>query len=197
MLDVLRRVIQEVSGAGDLQSVLEIIVERVQSAMQTEVCSIYLKDKERQQYVFMATRGLNAEAVGKVTLGVDEGLVGYVGERAEPINLEDAQNHPRNRFFEEIGEEAYHAFLGVPIIHHRVLLGVLVVQQQQTRRFDESEEAFLITLSAQLAGVSSGPLSIIEHPAAIAPEIFRTAWLIGKFHGEKAATGPTGSLITI
>ena len=28
----------------------------------------------------MATRGLNAEAIGKVTLGVDEGLVGYVGE---------------------------------------------------------------------------------------------------------------------
>ena len=41
MLDVLRRVIQEVSRAGDLQSVLEIIVERVQSAMQTEVCNIY------------------------------------------------------------------------------------------------------------------------------------------------------------
>jgi phosphotransferase system enzyme I (PtsP) len=153
MLDVLRRVIQEVSRAGDLQSVLEIIVERVQSAMQTEVCSIYLKDKELQRYVFMATRGLNAEAIGKVTLGVDEGLVGYVGERAEPINLEDAQNHPRNRFFKEIGEDPFHAFLGVPIIHHRVLLGVLVVQQQQSRRFDESEEAFLITLSAQLAGV--------------------------------------------
>ena len=153
MLDVLRRVMQEVSGAGDLQAVLEIIVERVHSAMQTEVCSVYLKDEETQRYVFMATRGLNPEAVGKVTLGLDEGLVGYVGERAEPINLEDAQNHPRNRFFEEIGEEPFHAFLGVPIIHHRVLLGVLIVQQQQARRFDESEEAFLITLSAQLAGV--------------------------------------------
>ena len=79
MLDVLRRVIQEVSGAGDLQSVLEIIVERVQIAMQTEVCSIYLKDKELQRYVFMATRGLNAEAIGKVTLGVDEGPCKAVG----------------------------------------------------------------------------------------------------------------------
>ena len=153
MLDVLRSVIQEVNRAGDLKSVLEIIVERVRSAMQTEVCSIYLKDEERQRYVFMATRGLNQEAVGKVSLALDEGLVGYVGERAEPINLEDAPNHPRNRFFEEIGEDPYHAFLGVPIIHHRKLLGVLIVQQQQTRRFDESEEAFLITLSAQLAGV--------------------------------------------
>jgi len=153
MLDALRSVIQEVNRAGDLQSVLEIIVERVREVMSTEVCSVYLKDEDQQRYVFMATRGLNPEVVGKVTMELDEGLVGYVGERAEPINLEDAQNHPRNRYFEEIGEEPFHAFLGVPIIHHRKILGVLIVQQKETRRFDDSEEAFLITLSAQLAGV--------------------------------------------
>ena len=119
MLDVLRSVIQEVNRASDLQSVLELIVDRVREAMTTEVCSVYLKDEEQQRYVFMATRGLNASAVGKLSMGLDEGLVGYVGERAEPINLEDAQNHPRNRFFEEIGEEPFHASLGVPTIHHR------------------------------------------------------------------------------
>jgi phosphotransferase system enzyme I (PtsP) len=139
--------------AGDLEAVLDIIVERVKDAMNTEVCSIYLHDEHDERFVFMATRGLNTDAVGKVSLALDEGLVGYVAERAEPINLEDAKNHPRNRFFEEVGEESFHAFLGVPIIHHRKVLGVLVVQQTQTRRFDESEEAFLITLSAQLAGV--------------------------------------------
>ncbi|MFT6094850.1 MAG: phosphotransferase system enzyme I (PtsP) [Pseudohongiellaceae bacterium] len=41
----------------------------------------------------------------------------------------------------------------MPIIHHRSVLGVLVVQHEDKRRFDEAEEAFLITLSAQLAGV--------------------------------------------
>ena len=153
MLEVLRSVIQEVNRAGDLEAVLDIIVERVKDAMNTEVCSIYLHDEHDERFVFMATRGLNTEAVGKVSLALDEGLVGYVAERAEPINLEDAQNHPRNRFLEEVGEEPFHAFLGVPIIHHRKVLGVLVVQQTRTRRFDESEEAFLITLSAQLAGV--------------------------------------------
>jgi len=49
---------------------------------------------------------------------------------------------------------------------------------------------------AQAAGVSSGPLMMIEQPAASAAETLRTAWLIGKFHGVKAATGPTGSLIS-
>ena len=45
-------------------------------------------------------------------------------------------------------------------------------------------------------GVSSGALAMIEQPAASAPASLRTSWLTGKFHGLKAATGPTGSMIT-
>ncbi|MDO2147756.1 hypothetical protein Q2435_25050, partial [Escherichia coli] len=33
------------------------------------------------------------------------------------------------------------------------VMGVLVVQQKERRQFDEGEEAFLVTMSAQLAGV--------------------------------------------
>ena len=153
MLDVLRRITQEVDAARDLNIALDIIVDRVQSAMGTEVCSVYLLDDERKQYVFMATRGLNTEMVGKVTLELDEGLVGLVGERAEPVNLHNASRHPRYHYVGELGEEKYESFLGVPVIHHRKVLGVIVVQQTGRRRFDESEEAFLITLSAQLAGI--------------------------------------------
>ncbi|HEY1030111.1 MAG TPA: phosphoenolpyruvate--protein phosphotransferase, partial [Pseudomonas sp.] len=82
-----------------------------------------------------------------------EGLVGLVGSREEPLNLEDAASHPRYRYFAETGEERYASFLGAPIIHHRRVMGVLVVQQKERRQFDEGEEAFLVTMSAQLAGV--------------------------------------------
>lgn len=153
MLEILRRVIQEVNTASNLAEALDIIVERVQTTMGTHVCSIYLRDEARNQYIFMATRGLNQAMVKNLAIDVADGLVGLVGERAEPLNLEDAQSHPRYLYIKEIGEDPYHSFLGVPIIHHRKVLGVLVVQQKEVRRFDESEEAFLITLSAQLAGV--------------------------------------------
>jgi len=153
MLDILRRVIQEVNAAKDLPTALDIIVDRVQSAMGTQVCSIYLLDEDRNQYVFSATRGLNQNAIGHVFLNMDEGLVGLVGERAEPVNLDDAPGHIRYHYVKEVGEEPFHSFLGVPVIHHRKVLGVIAVQQQEKRRYDESEEAFLITLSAQLAGV--------------------------------------------
>jgi phosphotransferase system, enzyme I, PtsP len=129
MLEVLRRVIQEVNAARDLGTALDIIVERVQESMGTQVCTVYLLDVERRKYVFMATRGLNQAAVGHVTLDMNEGLVGLVGQRAEPINLNDAPNHPSYHYVKEVGEEPFNAFLGVPIIHHRRVLGVLVVKK--------------------------------------------------------------------
>ncbi len=153
MLEVLRKIVQEVSTAPDLDSVLDLIVRRIQRAMRTQVCSVYLYDDELERYSLMATQGLNPDAVGRVSLSTSEGIVSVVGQRAEPINLEDASVHPRYTYLEDTGEEQFHAFLGVPIIHHRDVLGVLVVQQKEIRRFDESEEAFLVTLSAQLAGV--------------------------------------------
>ncbi|GJM14546.1 MAG: phosphoenolpyruvate-protein phosphotransferase PtsP [Pseudohongiella sp.] len=153
MLEQLRSIVQEVNSARDLQTELDIIVNRVREAMQTQVCSIYLYDKDINSHVLMASEGLNAESVGHVSLEVGEGLVGLVAKHAEPINLEDAQLHPSFHYLHETGEEEFHAFLGVPIIHHRKVLGVLVAQHRERRSFDVGEEAFLVTLSAQLAGI--------------------------------------------
>lgn len=153
MLGQLRGIVQRVNAAGDLHSALRIIVSSVKNELNTQVCSIYLLDKQINSHVLMASEGLKQEAVGHVSLAVGEGLVGLVAKHAEPVNLQDAALHPSFHYLRETGEEEYHSFLGVPIIHHRSVLGVLVVQNRERRRFDESEEAFLITLSAQLAGV--------------------------------------------
>ncbi|CAM4052728.1 MULTISPECIES: phosphoenolpyruvate--protein phosphotransferase [Pseudomonadaceae] len=153
MLNTLRKIVQEVNAAKDLKAALSIIVQRVKEAMGSQVCSVYLLDAETNRFVLMATDGLNKRSIGKVSMAPSEGLVGLVGSREEPLNLEDAASHPRYRYFAETGEERYASFLGAPIIHHRRVMGVLVVQQKERRQFDEGEEAFLVTMSAQLAGV--------------------------------------------
>ena len=51
------------------------------------------------------------------------------------------------------------------------MFGVLIVQQQEPRRYDESEEAFLVTLATQLA-------AIIAH--AEATGAFRLYWKLRK-----------------
>jgi phosphotransferase system enzyme I (PtsP) len=153
MLEMLRAIVQEVNTAADLDAALTIIVRRVRHAMGTEVCTVFMCDPNTRRFVLRATEGLNTAEIGKASLAEGQGLVGRVAKREEPLNLEDATSHPAFQLIPGIGEEHFSAFLGVPIIHHREVLGVLVVQQAEQRRFDESEEAFLVTMSAQLAGV--------------------------------------------
>ena len=153
MLAELRIIVQRVNSASNLLSALDIIVSCVRETLKTQVCSVYLYDSDIDGYMLMASQGLKEQAVRQVSLQADEGLVGLVAKNAKPLNLKDASTHPSYFYLKETGEEIFNAFLGVPIIHHRKVLGVLVVQNEEVRRFDEGEEAFLVTLSAQLAGV--------------------------------------------
>ncbi|MDQ2697015.1 MAG: phosphoenolpyruvate--protein phosphotransferase [Pseudomonadota bacterium] len=152
MLDVLQRIIREVYSATHLEEALAIAVRRIKEAMRVDACSVLIADGEEGDYVLVATDGLNPQSVGRVRLRRHEGLTGLVGERQEPVNVEHAAEHPRYRYFPETGEERYHAFLGVPIIHYRKVLGVLVAHQRAARRFSADEEALLVTIAAQLAG---------------------------------------------
>ena len=152
MIQVLQRIVQEVNAAHDLEQALRLIVREVKDTMDVDVCSVYLVDEPGQKLVLMASEGLYPESVGRVSMALDEGLVGLVAERAEPVNLQNAPDHPRFRYFPETGEERYHAFLGVPVIHHREVMGVLVVQQHAEVPFTEEMVAFLVTIGSQLAG---------------------------------------------
>ena len=152
MLSSLRTIVQEVNSARSLSEVLAIIVKEVRDAMSAGVCSVYLFDESDQSYVLMATEGLRQESIGKVRMAMREGLVGLVAAKEEPLNLQDADQHPNFAYFEETGEAPFHSFLGVPIIHHRKVLGVLVLQQETRRRFASEEEAFVVTVCAQLSG---------------------------------------------
>ncbi len=167
MLEVLHRIVQEVNAAPDLGEALRLIVQRVRLAIKTDVCSVYLTDFDRREHVLLATEGLRQEAVGKVRLPMHRGLVGLVCERAEPVNLDDATEHPRYLFIHATGETEYRGFLGVPIIQNRKVLGVLVVRQVESRKFGDDEVTFLFTLAAQLAGAitharASGELTQLQ-----------------------------------
>ncbi|GIU44159.1 phosphoenolpyruvate--protein phosphotransferase [Shewanella algidipiscicola] len=149
MLKTLRDITQAVAAADDLSSALSLLVRQTKAAMATQCCSIYIL--EDNQLVLSATDGLDPRAIGQVKMRLTEGLVGLVAEREEPVNLADAQLHPRFKLFCEVDEEDFRAFLAVPIIYQKLILGVLVVQQADARQFSEAEEAFLMTLAAQLA----------------------------------------------
>src|SRR5437773_5495459 len=152
-LDILEDISTLISHSHDLQETLDRIVATVAERMQTEVCSIYILDRNTNRLTLRATMGLDQESVDKVSMGIGEGLTGLVIERMKPVMVADTLAHPRYKYFPETHEEHFHSFLGVPLIDRKLPLGVLVVQTSRRREFSRDEIRLLTTISAQAASI--------------------------------------------
>jgi phosphotransferase system enzyme I (PtsP) len=202
VIETLRKIVQAVSEADDLEQALSLIVHEVRRAMATDVCTVYLSDRATTRLVFRATEGLNRDKIGAFSLARTEGLVGWVASRGEMLNLEDASAHPSFQLVPGLGEESFNSFMGAPIIHQRDLLGVLIVQQADSRRFSDDEEAFLITISAQLAGIIahaevSGLAALPDTSSKTITRIVGVAGSPGIGIGEGVFVSPTADLSAV
>jgi phosphotransferase system enzyme I (PtsP) len=142
-----------VGRTEDYQEALEGVVRLVAVAMDCEVCSLYSYDPESETVSLAATEGLPARSIGRIAMNRNEGLVGLVVEQGGPVTVEDAIAHKRFKFFPELGEEKYHAFLGVPVGERESTLGVLVLQSRRRRRFLADEISLLRAVAGHVRAV--------------------------------------------
>lgn len=147
------------SDADDDQVRLDKITLLVSNNMQAEVCSIYLVLKTGELELF-ATEGLNKDAVHITKMPAGQGLVSYIAQSAQHLNLPNAKSHPNFMYLPETGEDIYHSFLGVPILKHGISIGVLTVQNTSMRIYSEEECEVLYTVSMLLAEIISTTKSI-------------------------------------
>lgn len=137
----------------DLDETLNNIVALVARRTAADVCSIYLLDENETTLRLCATRGLSPESVGRVTMELGEGLTGLVVEERRVVATEEAQDHPRYRYFQETGEEQFHSFLGIPLLDRRKTIGVLVIQTREPRSFSPAEISTLSAIAFQVASI--------------------------------------------
>jgi starch phosphorylase len=137
--------------ADTLMNVVALIAAR----FRTDVCSAYLLEPDRSNLVLAATVGLHPRCIGTLRMPLSEGLTGLVAEKVTPVAVSDVRNHSRFKYFPESGEEEYHSFLGVPLIHRGILQGVLTVQTKEARVFRDDEIRLLSEAASQVAPVVS------------------------------------------
>ena len=158
--------------AETLMNVVALIAKR----FETDVCSAYLLEPDRANLVLAATVGLRPECIGKLRLGLHEGLVGLVAEEVRPIAVEQVKNHPRFKYFPEAGEEDLQSFLGVPLIDRGDLQGVLIVETLQPRLFLDGEMRALAEAAAQVAPVVSEARTLDRFIAPVQERL----WTLGR-----------------
>src|SRR5277367_727680 len=99
-LEKIRNLAKEVGKPAEtLMNVVALIAKR----FRTDVCSAYLLEPDRANLVLAATLGLRPDSVGRVRMGVHEGLAGLVAEELRPVAVDEVRKHPRFKFFGEAG----------------------------------------------------------------------------------------------
>ncbi|QQR81810.1 MAG: GAF domain-containing protein [Deltaproteobacteria bacterium] len=150
-LKTLSRIAQILEKSQPSENPLSHITSMVKEQMKADVCSLYIL--EGKTLTLVATEGLKSTAIGKVKMGIHEGLTGLAVEKLQPVIVNEASKHPRFKYFPETGEEKFNSFAAVPLMERGQVVGVLTIQTIDSRQFDQQEIELLKLIAFQLAGV--------------------------------------------
>lgn len=132
-----------------LQDVLQGIVSLVVEFMRCDSCLIYLIDDN--ELVLCASNSPHPSAIGRVRLKKTEGLTGWVARERRLLAISrEAFKDTRFKFFSDLPEDTYEAFLSAPVIARNRVVGVINVQHRNPHPHSGSEMEMLTTVGEQV-----------------------------------------------
>lgn len=150
-LKTLSTIAQILEKSHPSENPLAHIAAMIRQQMNVDVCSLYLL--HNKTLILVATDGLDPHAVGKVRMGIHEGLTGLAVQKLQPVLVNEVTLHERYKYFPETGEQEFHSFAAIPLIDRGKVMGVLTIQTKAARDFESREIELLKLIAFQLAGV--------------------------------------------
>jgi uroporphyrinogen-III synthase len=121
-----------------LAEVLDHLVDFATSIVPCDACLIYAL--EGQELVLRASKEPNPDAVDRLRLRQAQGITGWVAEHKEPVVLSScAYQDWRFRFFNELPEDRFEAFLSVPLLSRGRIVGVINLQNRAVHDYSDRE----------------------------------------------------------
>lgn len=150
---LLNEVISTIGSTLKLDEVLSHLVDSIVRAISCHAAFIYLYNKDKDRLVLASTSEQYEYLVGKIELGLGEGITGWVGLTLKPVILKDeAMEDPRFHYFPELEEEKFQSTMTVPIIGKgRNLTGVIAMHTVAPYEFTEQHQAFVSNIATLVA----------------------------------------------
>lgn len=150
--ETLYAVITTVSSSLDLAKVLDGIVEIATEATACHACFVYFVEGER--LVLRAASPVYRRFVGRLSMGTDEGVVGWVARnRSAELIREGLLDDPRVKYVPELEEERFQSMVAVPLPDRSGrVLGVIVLHTAAPREFEEDVLNFIVHTASLVAG---------------------------------------------
>ena len=152
-VNVLHRITDSISNTLDLEAVLKHIVEIVVEVTKADACLLYLLSDGQDELILRASKNPHPKLIGRITIGMGEGITGWVAqERTRVVIPSNASDDPRFKFFHNLPEDRYQAFVSVPIMAKKEVVGVINAQHKRPKRYRPDELALLSTIANQVGG---------------------------------------------
>lgn len=159
-LDGLHRIISAANSSRSLSASLQTVAETVADVIKIDVCSVFLFERDEGKLYLRATKGLNRDAIGKMSMTLGQGIGGLAAQEGRPIVVPDVRSDHRFHVDPRLQEERFGSMVCVPIILFArydgdvggdQLQGVISVQSAKPRNFTEEEVHFLEVVAGELA----------------------------------------------
>ncbi len=144
-----------INSSLDTETVLTDIISLAERVIEAEAGSLLLVNRETGRLEFRVAHGGGGEAVKSFSVGLDEGIAGWVARNRHGLIVADAQRDRRLR--RDIGERTgfvTRSLLCVPMVSRGRLIGVIELLNKAGRadgRFNPDDLELLEGLAAQAA----------------------------------------------
>jgi len=153
-LRFLHEVARLVTTARTWDESLETVVDRTRDVLHADVSSLYLLDRDGAYLTLAATNGLDRFQIGRARVPFGEGVTGRVAADRRPRIIPDVKADARFLWVRGIDQRRFVAsMLSVPLTWHDQTVGVLNVQTEQPRAFNDEDLAQLGAVADLLAGI--------------------------------------------
>lgn len=152
-LHFLQRMMQLVTTAQTWDELMRIVVDHATTAMGSQVCSLYLLDRDGNGLTLAATNGVDRQHVGIARLRIGEGLTGIAAESRRPTVSHDLRADPRCAWIRGVDHERFTSLLAVPLLWNEQVVGVINIKTVEARDFGRDDVRRLATIANLLAGI--------------------------------------------
>lgn len=152
-LATLNEVSASITSTLDLQTVLNLIMEKAVQILDVEAASLCLTDYEHNELEFRVNIGPAAGTLAGRRLPFGTGIVGEVARTGQPMIVNDVAHDPRwYRGVDESTGFVTRAILTVPLIAKDLIIGVIqVINKKDGTAFEDDDMALLTSFAAQAA----------------------------------------------
>lgn len=148
-LRLFQRVSRLMTRDMSLNDVLHAVVDLIVEFMACDSCLIYLV--EDGELALVASSAADRSNIGQVKLRLNEGLTGWVARERRLLAISrEAYNDPRFKYFKDLPEDTFEAFLSAPVISQNRVVGVINVQHRLAHSHSGSEMELLTTIGEQV-----------------------------------------------